>query len=230
MTPESPLSPLQGIAEAHSLDGWRALRILSEFVMGFERMLSVGPSVSFFGSTRLNEGHPYYELARKTAYEVSLRGFAILTGGGPGIMEAANRGAQEAHGTSCGLIIDFPGEKANPYLDARFALQLRYFFVRKVLFVRYAQGFVILPGGLGTMDELFEVITLIQTRKIRPFPVCLMGKSYWNPLLEWLSKTVLSEGCVSQSDLDLLYVTDDPAEVAQKIADHFAQTQQLENF
>ncbi len=175
-----------------SHDAWRVFRIISEFVDGFESMTYIGPSVSIFGSARLSPDSPYYQLAVNVAHHITLKGFAIITGGGPGIMEAANKGAQEGKGNSCGLAIDLPFEdKPNLYIDPKYHLKFRYFFVRKVMFIRYAQGYVFLPGGYGTLDELFEALTLIQTRKIKPFPIYLMGKAYWQEMLKWIEGTML---------------------------------------
>lgn len=214
-----------------SADSWRIFRILSEFVEGFETMTSIGPSVSIFGSARFQPATPYYNLAIDVSEQLSERGFAIITGGGPGIMEAANRGAQSANGRSCGLGIDIPTEaKSNDFVDSKYNLRFRYFFVRKVMFIRYAQGFVFLPGGLGTLDELFEAMTLIQTKKIQPFPIYLMGKVYWQDLLKWMKETVIAQGCISESDLNLLHVTDDPEEVANGIERHFQRNRSVKNF
>jgi uncharacterized protein (TIGR00730 family) len=226
--PDPPAPP--PAADARSRDAWRALRILSEFVTGFEKMLSLGPSVTLFGSARLKPDHPYYQLAYETAKSISQKGFAVITGGGPGLMEAANRGALDAGGSTFGILMDFPGEPANLYLGRHNTLELRYFFVRKVMFVRYAQAFVILPGGMGTMDELFEVITLIQTKKIKAFPIFLMGTAYWQGLLDWMRSTMLTTGCISEQDLDLVQLTDDPQVVADGIAEFYARSARLENF
>lgn len=205
-----------------SLDSWRVFRILSEFVEGFETMTDLGPSVTIFGSARLQPNNEYYQLAIETAKRIAEKGFAVITGGGPGIMEAANKGAQSVKGNSCGICIDLPFEdEPNGFIDPRFRLQFRYFFVRKVMFVRYAQAFVFLPGGYGTLDELFEALTLIQTKKINRFPIYLMGKSYWTGLLAWLKETALALGCVSESDFELLTITDDPIEVAEGIEKHY---------
>lgn len=223
--PSAPQRP-----DTRSRDAWRALRILSEFVTGFEKMLSLGPSVSLFGSSRLKQDHPYYQMALRVAELIAQKGFAIITGGGPGVMEAGTRGALAAPGNTFGLLMDFPGEAANPHLGRHNSLELRYFFVRKVMFVRYAQAFVILPGGFGTMDELFEVLTLIQTKKIKSFPIYLMGKTYWSGLIDWLQRTMLQEGCIGASDLELLHLTDDPQEVADGIADFYSKSARLENF
>lgn len=212
-------------------DAWRVFRIISEFVDGFETMTSLGPSVSIFGSARLLSDSPYYQMAVEVAQQISQRGFAIITGGGPGLMEAANKGAQSMNGASCGLAIDLPFEEfTNTFTDPRYRLQFRYFFVRKVMFIRYAQGFVFLPGGFGTMDELFEALTLIQTKKIRKFPIYLMGTSYWSGLFDWIRSTVVKLGCVFEEDLHLLRFTDDPKEVADGIELHYRSDQTDLNF
>lgn len=199
-------------------DSWRVFRIISEFVEGFEKMTDLGPSVSFFGSARFSPGSPFYILAGKAAQAIVKRGFAVITGGGPGVMEAANQGAQDAKGISCGISIDLPFEdEPNPFIDPQFRLRFRYFFIRKVMFVRYAQAFVFLPGGFGTLDELFEALTLIQTKKINPFPIYLLGKEYWDGLLFWLKDVVVSYGCISHIDFDMITVTDDYEDVADQI-------------
>lgn len=212
-------------------DAWRVFRIISEFVDGFESMTNIGPSVSIFGSARLKPTSPYYNLAIDVAQHVSQRGFAIITGGGPGIMEAANRGAQSVNGSSCGLAIDLPFEvEPNQYIDPKYRLKFRYFFVRKVMFIRYAQGYVFLPGGFGTMDELFEALTLIQTKKIQSFPIYLMGKDYWAGLLDWIKSTVLAQDCIAPEDLNMIQVTDDPEEVANGIERHYQRNRAERNF
>ncbi|MDP1836032.1 MAG: TIGR00730 family Rossman fold protein [Chlamydiales bacterium] len=212
-------------------DAWRVFRIISEFVDGFETMTNLGPSVSIFGSARLPPDNPYYQMGIEVAQQVSQRGFAIITGGGPGLMEAANKGAQSMKGASCGLAIDLPFEESsNAFIDPRYRLQFRYFFVRKVMFIRYAQGFVFLPGGFGTMDELFEALTLIQTNKIRKFPIYLMGTSYWAGLFDWIRNTVVKMGCIYEEDLHLLRFTDDPKEVADGIELHYRSDQTDLNF
>lgn len=214
-----------------SADSWRVFRILSEFVDGFETMTNLGPSVSIFGSARLQPATPYYNMAIDVAEHIAQKGFAIITGGGPGIMEAANRGAQSANGKSVGLGIDIPTEAAsNTFIDPHYNLRFRYFFVRKVMFIRYAQGYVFLPGGLGTLDELFEALTLIQTQKIQKFPIYLMGKEYWEGLLAWMKDTMVSHGCISESDMDLIHITDDPEEVANGIERHYQKNRILKNF
>lgn len=212
-------------------DSWRVFRIISEFVDGFETMTNLGPSVSIFGSARLPPDSLYYNLAVDVARHIAQKGFAIITGGGPGIMEAANKGAQEVRGNSCGLAIDLPFEtEPNRYIDPKYRLQFRYFFVRKVMFIRYAQGYVFLPGGFGTLDELFEALTLIQTKKIKPFPIYLMGKSYWLEMLNWIKETMLAHGCISEQDCTMFQITDDPQEVANGIERHYQRDRAFKNF
>lgn len=212
-------------------DSWRVFRILSEFVEGFETMTHLGPSVSIFGSARFQSDSPYYELATEVAKAIAAKGFAIITGGGPGIMEAANKGAHEVNGPSCGLAVDLPFETdSNKYINPKYRLNFRYFFVRKVMFIRYAQGYVFLPGGFGTLDELFEALTLIQTKKIKPFPIYLMGKSYWVEMLKWIEGTMISHGCISAKDFEMFLITDDPEEVANGIERHYQRERGTRNF
>lgn len=212
-------------------DSWRVFRIISEFVDGFETMTNIGPSVSIFGSARLQPETKYYDMAIDVAQHIAKKGFAIITGGGPGIMEAANKGAQLVRGASCGLSIDLPHESAsNSFIDPKYNLHFRYFFIRKVMFIRYAQGYVFLPGGYGTLDELFEALTLIQTKKIHPFPIYMMGKSYWAGLMDWIQDVMVNETCISLDDLNLLHITDDPAEVANGIERHFQRDRAEKNF
>ncbi|GAB3644554.1 LOG family protein [Streptomyces sparsus] len=189
-------------------DPWRVLRIQAEFVEGFGALAEIGPGVSVFGSARTSPGTPEYEAGVAIGRALSEAGYAVITGGGPGAMEAANRGASEAGGTSVGLGIELPFEQGlNRYVDL--GVNFRYFFVRKTCFVKYSQGFVVLPGGMGTFDELFEAITLVQTQKVTRFPIVLFGSSYWEGLLAWLRGTVAEQGKVSPGDLDLLHLTDD---------------------
>ena len=212
-------------------DAWRIFRILSEFVDGFGTMTELGPSVAIFGASQMKVGDKYYEQAAVLASKIAQKGFGIITGGGPGIMEAANQGAKAAGGNSCGLCIDLPTEEQpNPFIDPKFLLKFRYFFIRKVMFVRYAQAFVVLPGGLGTLDELFEALTLIKTKKIARFPVFLVGASYWNDMVKWLTTAPLSNGYIDQEDLKLFTITDNLDEVVDKIAFHCNLTHCLENF
>ena len=195
-------------------DPWRALRILSEFVEGFDALAGLGPAITVFGSARVPPGSPGYETARQIGRLLAKEGYAVITGGGPGVMEAANRGCQEAGGMSVGCNIELPHEQEiNPYVDL--GVEFRYFFARKTMFVKYADGFVILPGGFGTMDELFESVTLIQTGKIRHFPVVLVGTEFYGGLLGWIRERLVAEGMIAPEDLDLISVTDDPAEVVR---------------
>jgi uncharacterized protein (TIGR00730 family) len=197
-------------------DAARIERIERELQVGFEALAHVGPAASFFGSARTPVDHPEYRLARETARLVGDAGLAIITGGGPGAMEAANRGARDAGALSIGLNIELPFEQGlNPYCDI--GLEFHYFFTRKVMFVRYASGFVVFPGGFGTLDETFEALTLIQTGKIRYFPVVLVGSDYWGGLVTWLRERMLAEGKISPPDTDLLSVTDDPIEVRDRL-------------
>jgi uncharacterized protein (TIGR00730 family) len=194
----------------------RLERIHRELERGFGELSSIGPAVSIFGSARTSEEEPAYELARRTARSLGDAGLAVITGGGPGIMAAANRGAQEAGAPSVGLNIELPFEQeTNRYVDL--ALRFHYFFTRKVMFVRYACAFVVFPGGFGTLDELFEALTLIQTGKIRHFPVVLVGRSYWQGLVDWSRERLLTEGKIAAEDLDLIHMTDDPAEVVEVV-------------
>ena len=198
-------------------DGARIARIKQELKIGFDALAHVGAAASFFGSARTRRDDPEYELARETARRLGEAGFAIITGGGPGSMEAANRGAREANAPSIGLNIELPFEQGmNEHVEL--GLTFHYFFTRKVMFVRYASGFVVLPGGFGTLDELFEALTLIQTGKVRDFPVVLMGRDYWAGLLEWIRERMLAEGKIDAGDLELFTVTDDPAEVVEIMA------------
>ena len=200
-------------------DPWRALRILSEFVEGFEALAGVGAAVAVFGSARTRETDPVWELSRRVGEVCAQAGFAVITGGGPGCMEAANKGAHEAGGLSIGCNIELPHEQhLNPYVDL--SVQFHYFFARKTMFVKYADAFVIMPGGFGTLDELFESLTLIQTGKIRNFPVVLIGHAYWDGLLAWMRDVQLPSGAIAQADLDLLQVTDDPDEAVQIITEY----------
>ena len=197
-------------------DPWMVFKIMGEFVEGFDTMRQIGPGISIFGSARTSPEDPYYRMAREVAAALARRGYTIITGGGPGLMEAANRGAQEAGGQSVGLNITLPIEqKPNPYQDVE--LTFRYFFARKVCFAKYALGYVVLPGGFGTMDEFFEALTLIQTRKMRDFPIVLMGKDYWSGLVRWIKRTMVEEGTISPQDPELFYLTDDPQEAAEVI-------------
>jgi len=197
-------------------DPWRSLRILAEFVEGFDALAAVGKAVTIFGSARLTEGDPYYAKARELAADLAREGFAVITGGGPGIMEAANRGCHEAGGLSIGCNIELPHEQSvNAYVDL--GVEFRYFFARKTMFVKYADAFAIFPGGFGTLDELFESLTLIQTGKIRHFPVVLIGTEYWGGLIDWLRSNPIAKGTISLDDVDLLDLTDDMDEACRML-------------
>jgi uncharacterized protein (TIGR00730 family) len=201
-------------------DPWRMFRIMSEFVEGFEVLASMGNAVSIFGSARLPPEHKYYKLTEEVAYLLAKEGYAIVTGGGPGLMEAGNRGARRAQGQSIGLNIHIPMEqKANPYVDT--LVDFRYFFIRKVMFVKYAKAFVIMPGGYGTLDEFSEALNLIQTSRIPSFPIVAVGTKYWKGFIEWMKDTVAPAGCISPEDLDIFKVTDDPKEVVRIIKDFY---------
>lgn len=219
-------------AEFHSQeDLWRIFKVMSEFVEGFETMSKIKPSIVIFGSARSKPGDKYYKLTEQVAEALVNKGFGITTGGGPGIMEAANKGAAEAGGSSAGLNIELPFEqRPNPYIDADKLLNFRYFFVRKVMMVKYAQGYILMPGGFGTIDECFEVLTLIQTGKTEKFPVILMGKEHWSDLLEWVESKLLNSGYISKDDMSLFTITDDPEEAAKIICDFHAGKKFTPNF
>ena len=209
----------QPVPDFQETDTWRTLRIMGEFVEGFDALADVGPAVSIFGSARVGRRNRYYGAARRLAAALAEQGFAIITGGGPGIMEAANRGAKEAGGVSIGCNIELPFEQGlNEYVDL--GMEFRYFFVRKVMFVKYAEGFVIFPGGFGTLDELFESLTLIQTGKVEHFPVVLYGTDYWEGMMQWIREKPLYEEKISPEDLDLLTITSDIDEACEAITRH----------
>ncbi len=202
-----------------SEEPWRIFRIMAEFVEGFEELATVGPAVSIFGSARTDPNDQYFELARATAYEIAKAGFAVITGGGGGIMEAANKGAHEAGGRSIGLNIELPQEQ-KPNEFQNLTLHFRYFFCRKVMFLKYANGFIVMPGGFGTMDEFFESLVLIQTLKQVYFPIILMGSDFWSGLLEWVREVMLDkEGYISPEDMDVYRIVDDPQEAARIMVD-----------
>jgi uncharacterized protein (TIGR00730 family) len=216
-TTDQHLLDSRGASDWVHTDTWRVLRIQSEFVEGFGALAELGPAISVFGSARTHPGDADYELGIALGKALVARGFAVITGGGPGAMEAANRGAKEAGGRSVGLGIELPMESAlNAYVDL--GMNFRYFFARKTMFVKYAQGFVALPGGFGTLDEVFEAVTLVQTEKVTWFPIVLMGTRYWDGLVRWLRETMLVEGKVNTDDLELIHVTDDVEEVAEIMA------------
>lgn len=206
-------------AEAKSNDSWSIFKIMSEFVEGYERMQRIGPCVSIFGSARTKPDHPYYQMTVDIAKRLTQKGYGVITGGGPGIMEAGNKGAREGGGTSVGLNIDLPFEQSsNQWIDHDKSIDFDYFFVRKVMFVKYSQGFIVMPGGFGTMDELFESLTLIQTNKIGRFPIILVGKQFWSGLVDWIKGTLLEEESnISPGDMDLFIVVDSAEEAVSEI-------------
>jgi uncharacterized protein (TIGR00730 family) len=217
--------------EIKTNDSWAIFKIMAEFVEGFERLSKIGPCVSIFGSARTKQDQPYYKLAEKIAYKLTKNGYGIVTGGGPGIMEAGNRGANRGKGASVGLNIELPFEQDdNPYIDSDKSLDFDYFFVRKVMFVKYSQGFVVMPGGFGTMDELFEAITLIQTKKIGKFPIVLVGRKYWSGLFEWIKNTLLEARNISPKDLDLISLVDTEDEVLNVIDTFYKKYSLSPNF
>ena len=201
-------------SEIKSNDSWALFKIMSEFVEGYETLSAIGPCISIFGSARTQEGDSNYQLTIAIAEAIAESGYGVISGGGPGIMEAANRGAQKAGGTSVGLNIELPFEQqSNPYIDQDKLINFQYFFVRKVMFVKYAQGFVVMPGGVGTLDELFEAYTLIQTDKVSKFPIILVGRDYWSGLLDWIKETILKEKNISPEDLELIELVDTKDEI-----------------
>ena len=208
--------------EIKTSDSWQIFKVMAEFVDGFEKMAKIGPCVSIFGSARTKADNPYFILAEEIAYKLTQRGYGIITGGGPGIMEAANMGAKRGKGKSVGLNIELPFEQgANKYIDNDKLISFDYFFVRKVMFIKYAQGFIVLPGGMGTLDELFEAITLIQTHKIGKFPIVLVGKTYWSGLIDWIKMVLLEkENNINAEDLNLFKLVDN-ADAAVKEIDEF---------
>jgi uncharacterized protein (TIGR00730 family) len=226
------LSKQRRWAESKAHSSWQIFKIMAEFVDGFEALAKLGPCISIFGSARTQPGQPYYELAVDIARRLAEEGFGTISGGGPGIMEAANKGAQLGGGKSVGLNIELPFEQhANPFIDRDAALHFEYFFVRKVMFTKYSQGFVMMPGGFGTMDEFFEVATLIQTRKMSPVPLILVGSEYWGGLLAWMKQIMLERsGNVSQKDLDLLKIADNSEEVAAHVLNFYAKNSLQPNF
>lgn len=218
--------------ETKTNDSWAIFKIMSEFVNGYEHLSKIGPCVSIFGSARTNPEDPYYELAVEIAEKLAKKGYGVVTGGGPGIMEAGNKGAKQGHGPSVGLNIDLPFEQShNPFIDDDKNLLFEYFFVRKVMFVKYSQGFVVMPGGFGTLDEFFESMTLIQTRKIGKFPVVLVGTDFWSGLVEWIEKTLLSKfNTISENDMNLFKVVDTADEAVAYIDQFYAKYLLKPNF
>lgn len=217
--------------EIKTQDTWQIFKIMAEFVDGFEKLSKIGPCVSIFGSARTPTEHPLYLLAEDIAFKLTSEGYGIITGGGPGIMEAANKGAQRAGGKSVGLNIELPHEQyANPFIDHDKLITFDYFFVRKLMFIKYAQGFVVLPGGFGTLDELFEALTLIQTGKIAKFPIILVGVKYWKGLFEWVNDTIFAEKNINAEDLNLFSIVDDSDEAVNKINEFYSKYMLKPNF
>lgn len=217
--------------EIKTNNSWSILRVISEFVDGYETMAKIGPCVSIFGSARTHPNNKYYKMAVEIAGKLVQHGYGVITGGGPGIMEAGNKGAYQQGGKSVGLNIDLPFEQFNnKYIDSDKLINFKYFFVRKVMFVKYSQGFIVMPGGMGTLDELFEALTLIQTKKIGRFPIVLVGKSFWEGLLDWIKTTVLDEKNISPEDLDLINVVDTPDEAVAVIDEFYTKYVLSPNF
>lgn len=217
--------------EIKSNDSWAIFKIMAEFVQGYERLSKIGPCVTIFGSARAKPDQKYYKLAENIAYNLTTHGYGVVTGGSPGIMEAGNKGAHRGKGVSVGLNIELPFEQHdNPYIDSDKNLHFDYFFVRKVMFVKYSQGFVVMPGGFGTMDELFEAITLIQTKKIGKFPIILVGTKYWSGLIDWIKNTLVDEAAVSLEDLDLISIVDTEDEVLEVINTFYKKYSLSPNF
>lgn len=218
--------------EIRTNDSWGIFKIMSEFVNGYESMARIGPCVSIFGSARIKPDNKYYLLAEKIAYKISKAGYGVITGGGPGIMEAGNKGAHNGDGTSVGLNIELPFEQHhNPYIDKDKNLNFDYFFVRKVMFVKYSQGFVVMPGGFGTLDELFEAITLIQTKKIGKFPIILVGTDFWSGLIDWINTVLIEkEKTIHLEDMNLIKIVDTEDEVVKALDDFYKKYNLSPNF
>jgi len=218
--------------EIKSSDSWNIFKIMSEFVEGYESLSKIGPCVSVFGSARTKPGTKYYEMAVEIGQKLAAAGLGVITGGGPGIMEAGNKGASKEKGASVGLIIDLPFEQSsNPYIDHDKNIDFRFFFVRKVMFMKYAQGFIVLPGGFGTLDELFEALTLVQTQKSAEFPIILVGSSYWKGLVDWIKSTMLEEEHnINEKDLELFTIVDTAEEAVNEIFEFYSKYSMSINF
>lgn len=218
-------------SEIKSSDSWVIFKVMSEFVEGFEKLAKIGPCVTIFGSARVKPNNPYYKIAEDIAEQLVLQGYGVITGGGPGIMEAGNKGAHKAGGKSVGLNIYLPHEqKGNIYIDADKLITFDYFFVRKVMFVKYSQGFIVMPGGFGTMDELSEALTLIQTKKIGRFPIVMVGKKFWAGMMAWIKTTLVEEKMISEEDLDLINIVDTPEEAVAVIDEFYGKYLLSPNF
>ena len=218
-------------AEIKSSDSWVIFKVMSEFVEGFEKLAKIGPCVTIFGSARTHPSHPDYKMAEDIAFQLVKHGYGVITGGGPGIMEAGNKGAHRAGGKSVGLNIFLPHEqKGNPYIDPEKLISFDYFFVRKVMFVKYSQGFIVMPGGFGTLDELTEALTLIQTKKIGRFPIVLVGNRFWGGMINWFKATLVAERMIDEADLDLIALVDTPEEAVKAIDDFYSRYMLSPNF
>lgn len=218
-------------SEVRANDSWALFKIMSEFVTGYEKMTKIGPCVSIFGSARTSPDDPQYQLAREIAEVIVKSGLGIITGGGPGIMEAANLGAKKGGGTSVGLNIELPFEqKHNDHIDEDKLMNFEYFFVRKVMFIKYSQGFVVMPGGMGTLDELFEALTLIQTEKIKKFPILLVGRQFWSGIIDWIKTVLLKEKKIDPNDMDLIQVVETKEEVIEQLKLFYKQEYFKPNF
>ncbi|OFX69093.1 MAG: Rossman fold protein, TIGR00730 family [Bacteroidetes bacterium GWE2_29_8] len=217
--------------EIHTENSWEIFKIIAEFVNAFEKLGIIGPCVTIFGSARTKPDNQHYILAEKIAYLLTQKGYGVITGGGPGIMEAGNKGASRGKGKSVGLNIELPHEQySNPYIDSNKLINFDYFFVRKVMFMKYSQGFIVLPGGYGTLDELFEAMTLIQTKKIGKFPIVLVGKQYWGGLIDWIKQTMLEEKNICKDDLAIFSLADTPEEAVKIIDDFYSKYLLKPNF
>ncbi|HYW35987.1 MAG TPA: TIGR00730 family Rossman fold protein [Balneolaceae bacterium] len=217
--------------QTHSEDSWSIFKIMGEFVEGYDKLFKIGPCVTIFGSSRAKREDPYYSMTVETAKKITEKGFGVITGGGPGIMEAANKGASLGNGKSVGLGISLPFEQGmNDFVDADYMLDFNYFFARKVMFVKYAQGFIVFPGGLGTLDEFFEAMTLIQTHKVTRFPIILVGTDYWKGLVSWMQETMVANGTISPEDIELFKLTDDVDEAVNIICEFYEENNPKPNF
>ncbi len=218
--------------EIKTNDSWAIFKIMAEFVEGYDKMAKIGPCVSVFGSARTHEDNKYYKMAEEVSYLLTQNNYGVITGGGPGIMEAGNRGARRGAGVSVGLNIELPFEQSsNIYIDDDKSIDFDYFFVRKVMFVKYAQGFIAIPGGFGTLDELFEALTLIQTKKIAKFPIILMGSEYWSGMIDWIKDTMLGkEGNISPEDMDFMQIVDEPQAAVDIINEFYGNHKLKPNF
>lgn len=218
-------------AEIKSSDSWVIFKVMSEFVEGFEKLAKIGPCVTIFGSARVKSTHPYYKMAEEIAYQLVQDGYGVITGGGPGIMEAGNKGARRAKGKSVGLNIYLPHEqKGNPFIDPDKLITFDYFFVRKVMFMKYSQGFIVMPGGFGTLDELMEALTLIQTKKIGRFPIVMVGKKFWGGMMDWIKKVLVVEKMIHEDDLELINLVDTPTQAVKVINDFYGKYMLSPNF